>query len=243
MWDLVPRPGIKPGPLHWECGVLATGPSGKSLKEFSSGRGSGHKLLNGQDVEKMSFVSTAGLLPPFPSWDHFSEALWKAPVSGKGGLQGPAWMATVAGCCHFLWGGSWQMTAGLLFPVLWVEEGGPGGGLGSVLLEVPRTHPLLTDAQWGGSVLGWDVIPPWSWDRQIQGPPQLGCRNEGAKCKPASFSELFVSLQWVRNSRRRIRVGSKGRVAVHPRPVLQGQLWVVFLHAEAEAGIPPWGWH
>ena len=30
MWDLVLRPGIKPGPLHWECGVLATGPPGKS---------------------------------------------------------------------------------------------------------------------------------------------------------------------------------------------------------------------
>ena len=30
MWDLVPCPGIKPGPLHWECGLLATGPPGKS---------------------------------------------------------------------------------------------------------------------------------------------------------------------------------------------------------------------
>ena len=30
MWDLVPWPGIEPGPLHWECGVLATGPPGKS---------------------------------------------------------------------------------------------------------------------------------------------------------------------------------------------------------------------
>lgn len=102
------------------------------------------------------------------------------------------------------------MTAGLLFPVLWVEEGGPGGGLGSVLLEVPRTHPLLTDAQRGGSASGWGVIPPCSWDRQIQGPPQLGCRNEGAKHKSASFSELFVNLQWVRNSRRRIGYRSGG---------------------------------
>ena len=31
MWDLVPWPGIKPRPLHWEHGVLATGPRGKSL--------------------------------------------------------------------------------------------------------------------------------------------------------------------------------------------------------------------
>ena len=30
-WDLVPRPGIEPGPLHWERGVLATGPPVKSL--------------------------------------------------------------------------------------------------------------------------------------------------------------------------------------------------------------------
>ena len=27
MWDLVPWPGIEPSPLHWECRVLATGPS------------------------------------------------------------------------------------------------------------------------------------------------------------------------------------------------------------------------
>ena len=32
MWDLVPRPGTKPGPLHWEHEVLAAGPPGKSQK-------------------------------------------------------------------------------------------------------------------------------------------------------------------------------------------------------------------
>ena len=31
VWDLVPWPGGEPRPLHWECGVLATGPPGKSL--------------------------------------------------------------------------------------------------------------------------------------------------------------------------------------------------------------------
>ena len=31
MWDLVTCPGIKPSPLHWEHGVLATGPLGQSL--------------------------------------------------------------------------------------------------------------------------------------------------------------------------------------------------------------------
>ena len=30
-WDLVPRPGVVPGPLHWEDGVSATGPPGKFL--------------------------------------------------------------------------------------------------------------------------------------------------------------------------------------------------------------------
>ena len=30
LWDLVPWPGIKVWPLHWELGVLATGPPGKS---------------------------------------------------------------------------------------------------------------------------------------------------------------------------------------------------------------------
>ena len=32
MWDLVPPPGIKPRPLHWVQGDLATGPPGKSLE-------------------------------------------------------------------------------------------------------------------------------------------------------------------------------------------------------------------
>ena len=31
MWDLVPGPGIEPGPLQWEHRVLTTGPPGKSL--------------------------------------------------------------------------------------------------------------------------------------------------------------------------------------------------------------------
>ena len=32
MWDLVPPPGIKPRPLHWVQGDVATGPPGKSLE-------------------------------------------------------------------------------------------------------------------------------------------------------------------------------------------------------------------
>ena len=32
MWNLVPRLGIEPVPMHWEHGVLAMGPSGKSLR-------------------------------------------------------------------------------------------------------------------------------------------------------------------------------------------------------------------
>ena len=31
MWDLFLNQGSNLGPLHWECGVLATGPPGKSL--------------------------------------------------------------------------------------------------------------------------------------------------------------------------------------------------------------------
>ena len=38
MQDLVPRPGIGPRPLHWECGVSPAGPPGKSPKG-SLGRG------------------------------------------------------------------------------------------------------------------------------------------------------------------------------------------------------------
>ena len=32
MWDLVLGSESNPGPLHWELGVLATGPPGKSAK-------------------------------------------------------------------------------------------------------------------------------------------------------------------------------------------------------------------
>ena len=34
VWDLVPCPGIKPGPLHREHGVFVTGPPGKSSLLF-----------------------------------------------------------------------------------------------------------------------------------------------------------------------------------------------------------------
>ena len=34
IWDLVPWPGIESGPLHWELGVLATGPPGKPLSHI-----------------------------------------------------------------------------------------------------------------------------------------------------------------------------------------------------------------
>ena len=34
LWDLVPWPGIKWGPLHWENRVLATGPTGKSHSQI-----------------------------------------------------------------------------------------------------------------------------------------------------------------------------------------------------------------
>ena len=34
MWDLVPRPGMEPGPLNWKHGVLAAGPPGKSPHHF-----------------------------------------------------------------------------------------------------------------------------------------------------------------------------------------------------------------
>ena len=34
MWDLIPWPGTNPGPLHWECGVLATVLPVKSLERL-----------------------------------------------------------------------------------------------------------------------------------------------------------------------------------------------------------------
>ena len=36
LWDLVPRPGIEPGPLNWECRVLASGAPEKSLLQLLS---------------------------------------------------------------------------------------------------------------------------------------------------------------------------------------------------------------
>ena len=33
MWDPVPSPGIRPGPPHWACEVLATGALEKSQKQ------------------------------------------------------------------------------------------------------------------------------------------------------------------------------------------------------------------
>ena len=36
-WDLVPCQGLNPGPLHWELGVLATGPPGKSHRCLNFG--------------------------------------------------------------------------------------------------------------------------------------------------------------------------------------------------------------
>ena len=35
MWDLVPDQGLNSGALHWNHGVLTTGPPGKSLKFFT----------------------------------------------------------------------------------------------------------------------------------------------------------------------------------------------------------------
>ena len=35
IWDLVPWPGIEPRPPYWECGVLATGSTRKSLDHFN----------------------------------------------------------------------------------------------------------------------------------------------------------------------------------------------------------------
>ena len=37
MWDWLPDQGWNPVPLHWERGVLATGPPGKPYKTFSFG--------------------------------------------------------------------------------------------------------------------------------------------------------------------------------------------------------------
>ena len=38
VWNLVPRPGVVPRALHWGCGILATGPPGKSLYDVFLGQ-------------------------------------------------------------------------------------------------------------------------------------------------------------------------------------------------------------
>lgn len=125
-----------------------------------------------------------------------------------------------------------------------MEEGGPGGGLGSVPCEVPRTHPLLTNAQRGGSALGEDVIPSRSRDGSFQEPPQLGCRSEGQNPNPhLSLNRLSIFsgseaqggvLEWV---------GKEGWPPTPAAPgLLQGQIHVAFLNVKAEAGISLGGW-
>ena len=46
MWDLVPRPGIESCPLHWELGVLATGPPGNVLSHIFAAHSSVHGHLS-----------------------------------------------------------------------------------------------------------------------------------------------------------------------------------------------------
>ena len=45
IWALLPWPGIKPGPLHWEYGILLTGPPRKSQKGGFRPSGKGEWLL------------------------------------------------------------------------------------------------------------------------------------------------------------------------------------------------------
>ena len=45
MWDLVPPQGMEPSPLHWEHGVLATGPPEKSLRFTSEKKRNSFKLI------------------------------------------------------------------------------------------------------------------------------------------------------------------------------------------------------
>ena len=67
MRDPVPWPGIEPGPLHWERGVLATGPPGKSLAYFSKPnwieilrKESPPNRLASMDLDSISLTSLTG---------------------------------------------------------------------------------------------------------------------------------------------------------------------------------------
>ena len=71
MWDPAPWPGIEPRPLHWEHGVLAIGPPGKSLNWILLANGNnntiGH-LSNSYLIPSVRLMHEAE--PPKPGlWD------------------------------------------------------------------------------------------------------------------------------------------------------------------------------
>ena len=66
MWDLVPEQGSDPGPLHWEHGVLTTGPPGKSPSvpwPDSIQWGLGISQSNWEPVPSLLFLSVCQCLP------------------------------------------------------------------------------------------------------------------------------------------------------------------------------------
>ena len=61
MWDVVPWPGIEPGPLPWEPRVLATGPQRKSLWWFLiiTNITLLPENMGFYDIESLKFVTTS----------------------------------------------------------------------------------------------------------------------------------------------------------------------------------------
>ena len=63
MWDLVPWPGLNPGPLHWKHGVTATGPPGKSHRLLASTK----TYLSPEDSAPLQCSPIEVVSPPPPN--------------------------------------------------------------------------------------------------------------------------------------------------------------------------------
>ena len=113
-WDLVPWPGIKPGPLHWEHRVLATKPPRKSTPTVI--RRSNQSILKEINPE----YSLEGLKLKLKLWppDVKRQLIRKDPDAGKDWRQKKEMMV---GWYHQLNGHEFEQTHGR-----WWRSGKPG---------------------------------------------------------------------------------------------------------------------
>ena len=75
MWDPVPWPGIKPGLLHWEHRILATGPPGKFLDRKLTGGSLCLVLVKIPEAEKYQRTLGVKEAPTKVGWPTITRAI------------------------------------------------------------------------------------------------------------------------------------------------------------------------